>query len=57
MPKVLIVEDDEAMATALRDGFAYEGYEVALARDGEAGLKAAASPRPISSFWTSCSQR
>jgi len=36
--KVLVVEDDEAMAVALRDGFAYEGYEVQLARDGEAGL-------------------
>ncbi len=41
MPKVLIVEDDAAMATALHDGFVYEGYEVVLARDGEAGLKAA----------------
>ncbi len=41
MPKVLIVEDDEAMAVALRDGFAYEGYEVRLERDGAAGLKAA----------------
>src|SRR5215510_4188527 len=39
MPKVLIVEDDEAMATALRDGFSYEGYEVSVARDGSAGLK------------------
>ena len=26
MPKVLIVEDDAAMATALKDGFTYEGY-------------------------------
>ena len=34
MPKVLIVEDDAAMATALSDGFTYEGYEIALARDG-----------------------
>ena len=34
MPKVLIIEDDEAMAVALRDGFAYEGYEVGLAQDG-----------------------
>jgi DNA-binding response OmpR family regulator len=46
MPKVLIVEDDTAMATALKDGFAYEGYEVALARDGEAGLKAAREAAP-----------
>ena len=26
MPKVLIVEDDPAMAVALSDGFRYEGY-------------------------------
>ncbi|MFY9823788.1 MAG: response regulator transcription factor [Thermoanaerobaculia bacterium] len=36
--RVLIVEDDEAMSVALRDGFQYEGYAVTLARDGEAGL-------------------
>jgi DNA-binding response OmpR family regulator len=46
MPKVLIVEDDAAMATALKDGFTYEGYDVELARDGEAGLKAARSTAP-----------
>ena len=44
--RVLIVEDDEAMSVALRDGFQYEGYAVTLARDGEAGL-AMAMPRPI----------
>lgn len=41
MPNVLIVEDDEAMAVALRDGFSYEGYEVKLARDGATGLRMA----------------
>lgn len=41
MPSVLIVEDDEAMAVALRDGFAYEGYDVRMANDGAAGLKLA----------------
>jgi DNA-binding response OmpR family regulator len=41
MPRVLIVEDDESMATALKDGFTFEGYEVRLARDGAAGLEAA----------------
>jgi len=46
MPKVLIVEDDAAMATALCDGFTYEGYEVVLMRDGEAGLKAAREGAP-----------
>jgi DNA-binding response OmpR family regulator len=39
--KVLIVEDDQAMAVALRDGFEYEGYNVQVARDGSAGLKLA----------------
>ncbi|MEP7271493.1 MAG: response regulator transcription factor [Acidobacteriota bacterium] len=39
--KVLIVEDDQAMAVALRDGFEYEGYQVQVARDGSAGLKIA----------------
>jgi len=46
MPKVLIVEDDAAMATALSDGFKYEGYEIVLARDGEAGLAAARAGAP-----------
>jgi two-component system alkaline phosphatase synthesis response regulator PhoP len=41
MPKVLIVEDDQAMAVALRDGFTYEGYTVQVARDGSAGLRLA----------------
>jgi DNA-binding response OmpR family regulator len=43
---VLIVEDDPAMATALKDGFTYEGYDVELARDGEAGLKLALAAAP-----------
>jgi len=46
MPKVLIVEDDDSMAAALRDGFDYEGYTVALARDGAAGLRLAAEAKP-----------
>lgn len=46
MPKVLIVEDDEAMAVALRDGFDYEGYEVTLARDGAEGMRLATGATP-----------
>jgi DNA-binding response OmpR family regulator len=46
MPKVLIVEDDDSMAVALRDGFGYEGYTVILARDGEAGLNQAREADP-----------
>jgi two-component system alkaline phosphatase synthesis response regulator PhoP len=39
--RVLVIEDEEAMAVALRDGFTYEGYEVTTARDGLSGLHAA----------------
>ncbi len=38
MRRVLIVEDDEAMAVALQDGFSSEGYEVELVRDGAEAL-------------------
>ncbi len=46
MPKVLIVEDDDSMATALTDGFKYEGYEVVLARDGVEGLRMSQAAKP-----------
>ena len=46
MRKVLIVEDDEAMSVALRDGFTYEGYAVTVAKDGEAGLHLATTAGP-----------
>jgi len=44
--RVLIVEDDEAMSVALRDGFEYEGYAVTVAKDGEAGLELATADKP-----------
>jgi len=44
--KILIVEDDEAMATALREGFGVEGHEVTVARDGIEGLTSARSNAP-----------
>jgi two-component system alkaline phosphatase synthesis response regulator PhoP len=46
MPRVLVVEDDEAMAVALKDGFEYEGFDVTVARDGETGLKQALGDKP-----------
>ncbi len=46
MTRVLVVEDDEAMAVALRDGFTYEGHEVTVARDGEEGLRMARESDP-----------
>ncbi len=44
--RVLIVEDDEAMSIALRDGFQYEGYSVTVAKDGESGLQLATEESP-----------
>jgi DNA-binding response OmpR family regulator len=41
MPNVLIVEDDEAMGVALKDGFAYEGFTATVARDGATGMELA----------------
>jgi serine phosphatase RsbU (regulator of sigma subunit)/CheY-like chemotaxis protein len=38
---VLIIEDDPTMRRALRDNFDFQGYEVSVAEDGEAGLEAA----------------
>jgi DNA-binding response OmpR family regulator len=46
MPKVLIVEDDDSMVAALRDGFEYEGYSVTVARDGAEGLRLATADPP-----------
>ncbi len=43
MRKVLVVEDDEAMAVALQDGFSYEGFQVDVARDGAEGRRLATS--------------
>jgi len=45
MPRILVVEDDKAMAVALSDGFQYEGHSVSLARDGEEGLALASESR------------
>ncbi|HYE45092.1 MAG TPA: response regulator, partial [Caulobacter sp.] len=36
--KILIVEDDDALATLLHYNLEKEGYEVALAPDGEEAL-------------------
>ncbi len=37
-PRVLLVEDDRPLAEPIRRGLEEEGYSVALAEDGEAGL-------------------
>jgi two-component system OmpR family response regulator len=38
MPRILIVEDEEAMARGLKFNFELEGYEVVVAGDGQAAL-------------------
>ena len=39
MSRILIVEDDAAIAIALEDDLRLEGYDVEVARDGEAAIK------------------
>lgn len=46
MAKVLIIEDEPNMILGLKDSCEYEGYEVAVARDGKEGLEKAATEKP-----------
>jgi len=46
MEKVLIIEDDSTMLRGLKDNFAYSGYNVITAADGEVGLNAALDTKP-----------
>jgi len=38
MPKILLIEDEEILVDILSKKLTNEGYEVSVARDGEAGL-------------------
>ncbi len=38
--KILLIEDEEIMVNLLQRKLSQEGYEVAVARDGEEGIKA-----------------
>jgi DNA-binding response OmpR family regulator len=44
--KVLIVEDDDAIAQGLRDNLEFEQYEVAIASDGQTALRLVRDLRP-----------
>jgi len=44
--KILIVEDDQAIAFGLERNLRFEGYEVQVATDGERGLQLAIDGRP-----------
>jgi DNA-binding response OmpR family regulator len=44
--RILVVEDDVAIAYGLKKNLEFEGYEVLVATDGEAGLRRAVDDRP-----------
>ena len=46
MTRILIVEDEPAMVSGLRDNFEFEGYEVISAGDGVEGLERALKDSP-----------
>ena len=46
MPKILIVDDEVDMATGLQFNLEARGFTVVVARDGEAGCRAADAERP-----------
>ena len=43
--RLLVIEDDDFLSERLQFGLTQAGYEVVLARDGEAGLQAALAER------------
>lgn len=45
-PKILVVEDDEALHIVLRDSFSRSGFEIISAKDGKEGLDMALSEHP-----------
>ncbi|HAL46043.1 MAG TPA: DNA-binding response regulator [Phycisphaerales bacterium] len=46
METILIIEDDSSMMRGLKDNFAFAGYNVLTAMDGEKGLDAALNATP-----------
>jgi DNA-binding response OmpR family regulator len=46
MARILIADDEAAMAMGLRDNLQFEGYEVIVASDGEAALAATTQHNP-----------
>ena len=46
MPRILVVDDDASIRALVQDVLAVEGYDVVLADDGFAGLRAIEAERP-----------
>lgn len=44
--RILVVEDDQTIALAVRDRLAAEGFQVRTAADGQAGSPSSAGPNP-----------
>lgn len=45
-PKILIIEDDKAVARSLHDGLAKEGYVIQISQSGSAGIEATQNDQP-----------
>ena len=46
MKKILVVEDDQALALAYQKKFTQSGYDVKVANDGQSGFSSAAKEKP-----------
>ena len=46
MSRILIIEDEKPMRTALQDALEAEGYRILTAADGEEGLQRALEEKP-----------
>ena len=46
MPKILVVDDDPSVRSLVKDSLEIEGYEVCVAEDGFAGLRAIEANNP-----------
>lgn len=44
--KILVVDDEEDLVSALKTSLSYEGFEVFTARDGQEGLEVAFKEKP-----------
>lgn len=45
-PKILVIEDDKAVARSLHDGLAKEGYSIQISKTGSAGVEATKKDQP-----------
>jgi DNA-binding response OmpR family regulator len=46
VPKILVIDDDPSVRALVTDSLEFEGYEVCMAEDGFAGLRAIEAHKP-----------